>query len=151
VRHAACPETKLASGAPTSCQHGSRYLGRLAAAPWAPVRCTHRFAGERIIASPGTLESNKAELDVIRWRHLGLFSESDSRAPARFTHRFASERIIASLGTPERNKAEPDVIADGVWLCFHSPMFPQFLNLSALDRPVKGAWRGYDVAPAHDT
>ena len=25
------------------------------------------------------------------------------------------------------------------------------LNLSALDRSVKGAWRGYDVAPAHDT
>jgi hypothetical protein len=29
-------------------------------------------------------------------------------------------------------------------------MFLQFLNLSALDRPVKGAWRGYDVAPTHD-
>jgi hypothetical protein len=28
---------------------------------------------------------------------------------------------------------------------------PQFLNLSALNRPVKGAWRGYDVAPVHHT
>ncbi len=82
---------------------------------------------------------------------MGLFGESDSRAPVRYTHRFTGERIIASPGTPERNKAEPDVIANGVWLSFHSPVLPQFLNLSALDRSVKGAWRGYDVAPAHDT
>jgi hypothetical protein len=105
TRHAACPETELASGMPASRLHGSRYLGLLAAAPWAPVR---------------------------------------------YTPRFTSERFIASLGSPERNKAEPVVIALGVWLCFLSPMFPQFLNLSALDRPVKGAWRGYDVAPTHD-
>jgi hypothetical protein len=105
ARHAARPATELASGAPASRLHGSRYLGLLAAAPWAPVRCTHRFAGER---------------------------------------------ITASLGTPERNKAGPDVIAVGVWLSFHNPMLSQFLNLSALDRPVKGAWRGYDVAPTQD-
>jgi hypothetical protein len=145
AKHAAYPETKLASGAPASRQHGSRYLGLLnAAAPWAPVRCTHRFAGERITASLGTPERNKAEPDVIRWRYLGLFGESDSWAPVRCTHRFAGERIIASLGTPERNKAEPDVIADGVWLSFHSPVLPQILTLSALDRPVKGALRGYN-------
>jgi hypothetical protein len=48
-------------------------------------------------------------------------------------------------------------VADGVWLCFLSPMFPhgvrqsfhslmlpQFFTLSALERPVKGAWRGYN-------
>ena len=75
---------------------------------------------------------------------MGIFGESDSRAPVRYTHPFASERIIASIGTPERNKAEPDVIADGVWLSFHSPVLPQFLILNALDRPVKGALRGYN-------
>jgi hypothetical protein len=116
-----------------------------------PVRYTPRpgFTSERIIASLGSPERNKAEPDVIRWRHLGLFGESDSRAPVRYTPRFTRRRI-ALLGSPERNKAEPGVIADGVWLCFLSLMFPQFLNLSALNRPVKGAWRGYDVAPTHD-
>jgi hypothetical protein len=119
-------------------------LGLLAAAPWAPVRYTHRFTSERIIASLGSPERNKAEPEVIRWRHLGLFDESDSRAPVRYTHRFTSERFIASLGSPERNKAEPDVIADGVWQSFHSLPLPQFLTLSALERPVKGALRGYN-------
>jgi hypothetical protein len=61
-----------------------------------------------------------------------------------YTHRFTSERFIASLGSPERNKAEPDVIADGVWQSFHSLPLPQFLTLSALERPVKGALRGYN-------
>jgi len=138
-------ETMLATGAPASRQHGSRYLGLLdAAAPWAPACYTHRSAGECFIASPGTPERNKAEPDGIKWRHQGFIWKSVVRAPARCTHRSAGECFIASPGTPERNKAELDVIADGVWQSFHSLMLPQLLTLSALDRPVKGAWRGYN-------
>lgn len=141
TRRTACPETTLASSHP----YGSWCLGLLSAAAFgAPARCTHRFAGERITASLGTPERNKAEPDVIRWRHLGLFREPDSRAPVRCTQRSTGERFIASLGSPERDKAEPDVIADGVRQSFHSLMLPQLLTLSALDRPVKGAWRGYN-------
>ena len=144
TRRAACPETSLAS----SHLYGSWCLGHLSAAAfWAPVRCTHRSAGERITASPGTPERNKTEPDVTRWRHFGQFREPDSRAPVRCTHRSTGERFIASLGSPERDKAEPDVIADGVWLSLHNPMLSQLLTPSALVRPVKGAWRGYDVAP----
>ena len=121
-----------------------------AAAFWAPVRYTHRSTGERITASLGTPERNKAEPDVIRRHHLGLFREPDSKAPVRYAHRFTGERFIASLGSPERNKAEPDVIADGVWLSFHNPVPPQLLKFSAHEWPVKGAWRGYDVTPTRD-
>jgi len=144
TRRAACPETSLAS----SHLYGSWCLGHLSAAAfWAPVRCTHRSAGECFIASPGTPERNKAEPDGIKWRHQGFIWKSVVRAPARYTHRSAGECFIASPGTPERNKAELDVLADGVWLSLHNPMLPQVLTPSALVRPVKGAWRGYDVAP----
>jgi len=68
-------------------------------------------------------------------------------APASSAYRFARERIVVPLGSSEWYEPEPG--ANGR-RCFLSPMFPQFLNLSALDRPVKGAWRGYDVAPTRE-
>ena len=80
-------------------------------------------------------------------------SASDLRAPVRYAHRAAGERITASPGTPGRNKAEPDVIGKGHLRAIGiTVVLPQVCNpsaLSALTRPVKGAWRGYDVAPIH--
>ncbi len=61
-------------------------------------------------------------------------------APVSAAYRFARERIVVPLGSSEWHEPEPG--AKGRRSCFLSPMFPQFLNLSALDRPVKGAWRG---------
>ena len=79
-------------------------------------------------------------------------SASDPRAPVRYAHRSAGERITASPGTPGRNKAEPDAIGTGHLLAIGTTVaLPQFCNLSALTRPVKGAWRGYDVASTHRT
>jgi hypothetical protein len=80
-------------------------------------------------------------------------------APVSSAYRFARERIVAPLGSSEWHEPEPGAngrrhlcVADGVWLCFLSPMFPhgvrqsfhslllpQFFTLSALERPVKGA------------
>ena len=75
------------------------------------------------------------------------------RAPVHSAHRSAGERITASPGTPERNKAEPDVTGKGHLRAIGiTVVLPQVCNpsaLSALTRPVKGAWRGYDVAPIH--
>jgi hypothetical protein len=85
-------------------------------------------------------------------------------APASSAYRFARERFVVPLGSSEWHEPEPGAngrrhlcVADGVWLCFLSPMFPhgvrqsfhsvmlpQFFTLSALERPVKGAWRGYN-------
>ena len=85
-------------------------------------------------------------------------------APVSVAYRFARERIVVPLGSSEWHEPEPGAngrrhlcVADGVWLCFLSPMFPygvrqsfhslmllQFFTLSALERPVKGAWRGYN-------
>ena len=80
-------------------------------------------------------------------------SASDLRAPVHSAHRSAGERITASPGTPERNKAEPDVSGKGHLRAIGiTVVLPQVCNpsaLSALTRPVKGAWRGYDVAPIH--
>ena len=79
-------------------------------------------------------------------------SASDPRAPARYAHRSAGECITASPGTPGRNKAEPDVIRKGHLLAIGTTVvLPQVCNLTALTRPVKGAWRGYDVASTHRT
>jgi hypothetical protein len=85
-------------------------------------------------------------------------------APVSSAYRFTGERIVVPLGSSEWHESEPGAngrghlcVADGVWLCFLSPMFPygvrqsfhslmllQFFTLSALERPVKGAWRGYN-------
>jgi hypothetical protein len=85
-------------------------------------------------------------------------------APVSSAYRFARERFVVPLGSSEWHEPEPGAngrrhlcVADGVWLCFLSPMFPhgvrqsfhslmllQFFTLSALERPVKGAWRGYN-------
>ena len=79
-------------------------------------------------------------------------SASDLRAPVRYALRSAGERITASPGTPGRNKAEPDVIRKGHLLAIGTTVvLPQVCNLTALTRPVKGAWRGYDVASTHRT
>ena len=80
-------------------------------------------------------------------------SATDLRAPVRYAHRAAGERTAASPGTPERNKAEPDAIGTRLFLAIGTTVvLPHVCNpsaLSALTRPVKGAWRGYDVAPTH--
>jgi hypothetical protein len=78
-------------------------------------------------------------------------------APVSSAYRFARERVVVPLGSSEWHEPEPVGIAVGVWLCFLSPMFPhgvwqsfhsfmlpQFFTLSALERPVKGALRGFN-------
>jgi hypothetical protein len=101
------------------------------------------------------------------WLETELASGVDGgvlEAPVSSTYRFARERFVVPLGSSEWHEPEPGTngrrhlcVADGVWLCFlspmfphgvrqsfHSPMLPQFFTLSALERPVKGAWRGYN-------
>ena len=64
-------------------------------------------------------------------------------------HEHDDDEDIEDTGTVDASIAMDieDESDDGPW----TVVLPQVCNLTALTRPVKGAWRGYDVASTHRT
>ena len=97
---------------------------------------------------------------------LGLLDEL-LVGPCHSAHLTLGHQFVTLIGPPESASLPPLALRDATKLnptsleqatSWRSPVaigttvvLPQVCNLTALTRPVKGAWRGYDVASTHRT